>query len=142
MSGRRKSDRRVVPQKPLNKEPGAPGSAEGVEGRRRAKGNPSQRPSHRTQSRARLQEELGRIRQAAKRSSKERFTALWHHVYDVDRLWEAYLALNRKGSPGVDRVTWAQYGEDLEANLTDLSARLRRGAYRAQPVERAYVPKR
>lgn len=142
MNGRRKSDRRIVPRKPPNKGSGAPGSAEGVEGRRRVEGNPSQRPSHRTQSRARLREELRRIRQAARRNKEERFTALWHHVYDVDRLRAAYFALNRKGSPGVDRVTWAQYGEDLEGHLADLSERLRRGAYRAKAVERAYVPKR
>lgn len=142
MNGRRKSDRRVVPRKPPNKGSGAPGSAEEVEGRRRAKGNPSQSTSHRTQGRARLREALGRIRQAAERSRKERFTTLWHHVYDVDRLRQAYYGVNRKGASGVDRVTWAQYGEDLEANLADLSDRLRRGAYRAKPVERAYIPKR
>jgi RNA-directed DNA polymerase len=59
----------------------------------------------------------------------------------VARLREAYLGLKRKAAPGVDRVTWQSYGEELEANLQDLSERLRGGAYRAKPVKRAYIPK-
>ena len=68
-------------------------------------------------------------------------TALWHHVYDIDRLREAYYGLNRDAAPGVDGQTWATYGENLEANLRDLSERLQRGAYHASPVERVYIPK-
>jgi retron-type reverse transcriptase len=84
---------------------------------------------------------LSRIRQAARRDKRQQFTALWHHVYDVRRLEEAYLALNRKGAAGVDQTTWAGYDENLEANLEDLSSRLQRGAYRASPVRRVYIPK-
>ena len=62
-------------------------------------------------------------------------TNLWHHVYDVDRLREAYFALNRKGAAGIDGETWQRYGEDLEANLQSLSERLREGSYRAQSRE-------
>jgi RNA-directed DNA polymerase len=62
------------------------------------------------------------------------FTSLWHHVDNVDRLREAYYSLKRKASAGVDDVTWAGYGNDLEMNLKDLSERLVRGAYRAKPV--------
>jgi group II intron reverse transcriptase/maturase len=69
------------------------------------------------------------------------FTTLWHHVYDVARLREAYLSLKRQAAPGVDGETWQHYGEDLEDNLQDLSDRLRRGAYRAKPVRRVYLPK-
>lgn len=83
-----------------------------------------------------------RIRQAAKRDRKTRFTALWHHVYRVDCLRKAFLSLKRESAAGVDGVTWRQYAEDLEQNLSDLSVRLQRGAYRAKPVKRAYVPKR
>ena len=68
-------------------------------------------------------------------------TALWHHVYDTDRLREAYYGLNRDAAPGVDGQTWAAYGEALEANLRDLADRLQRGAYHASPVERVYIPK-
>ncbi|MFQ5927784.1 MAG: group II intron reverse transcriptase/maturase [Terriglobia bacterium] len=69
------------------------------------------------------------------------FTTLWHHGYNVDRLREAYLSLKRKAAPGVDRVTWKGYGQNLEQNLQDLSDRLKRGAYRAKPVKRSYIPK-
>jgi len=64
-----------------------------------------------------------------------------HHVYDVDRLREAYRRLKRTGAAGVDGVTWTDYGAELEGNLQDLSARLRRGAYRPKPVRRTYIPK-
>jgi RNA-directed DNA polymerase len=69
-----------------------------------------------------------------------RFTALLHHV-DVDRLRVAYFALRPKAAPGVDGVTWADYGLDLEANLRDLHARVHRGAYRAKPSRRVFIPK-
>jgi retron-type reverse transcriptase len=70
-----------------------------------------------------------------------RFTALLHHVYDLNRLRAAYLALKRDAAPGVDGETWRHYGEALEENLRDLSERLKCGAYRAKPVRRAYIPK-
>jgi group II intron reverse transcriptase/maturase len=70
-----------------------------------------------------------------------RFTTLWHHVCNVNRLREEYFALKRDSAPGVDGQTWQQYGKGLEANLQDLSARLHRGAYHAKPVKRAYIPK-
>jgi group II intron reverse transcriptase/maturase len=69
-----------------------------------------------------------------------RFTALLHHV-DVDRLRAAYFALRPKAAPGVDGVTWEDYGRDLEGNLRDLYARVHRGAYRARPSRRVYIPK-
>jgi RNA-directed DNA polymerase len=88
-----------------------------------------------------LQSEWERIRQAASRDKKLRFTTLWHHGYNIDRLREAYLGLKRNAAAGVDGETWRHYGERLEENLEDLSDRLRRGAYRAKPVRRAYIPK-
>lgn len=84
---------------------------------------------------------MERIRQAACRDRKMRFTTLWHHVYAIKNLRKAYCSLKRNAAPGVDGETWRHYGEDLEANLQDLSERLRRGAYRAKPVKRAYIPK-
>ena len=88
-----------------------------------------------------LQSALRRIRQAACRDKELRFTSLWHHVCNVDRLRKAYFKLRRKAAAGVDHVTWRQYGEDLEDNLWNLSERLQRGAYRAKPVRRVYIPK-
>jgi RNA-directed DNA polymerase len=84
---------------------------------------------------------LDRIRQAARRDGRQRFTALLHHVYEVGRLRQAYFALKREAAAGVDGQTWKQYGQELEGNLRDLSDQLRRGAYRARPVRRAYIPK-
>ena len=137
-----KSDDSTVPMKLSNKGGGAPSSAEGAEGRESAKGNLAQQNRVRTQRREDLQHALGRIRQAAKRDKKRRFTSLWHHVYRVDCLRKAFLSLKRASAAGVDNITWRQYAEGLEGRLTDLSARLQRGAYRARPVKRAYVPKR
>jgi len=88
-----------------------------------------------------LQKALERIRQAACRDKRMRFTALWHHVYNIDRLRGAYYSLKRSAAPGVDGETWASYGQNLDENILDLSGRLQRGAYRAKPVKRGYIPK-
>lgn len=134
-----KSDSFVVPGKPPNKA-GQP-AAEGVEGRKLAKGNPAEGNTHRTQSRDRVPSALDRIRQAARKDRKQQFTALLHHVYDVERLRAAYLAIKRDAAAGIDGETWRHYGEALEGNLRDLAERLKRGAYRAKPVRRVYIPK-
>jgi len=82
---------------------------------------------------------LDRVRQKARRDRKERFTALLHHV-EVDRLREAYRALNPRAAAGVDDMTWGDYGHSLEDNLQDLHRRVRGGSYRARPTRRAYIP--
>src|SRR5260370_7047583 len=133
------SDRPVVSKKRPNKA-GRP-AAEGVERRGLVKGNSLQRDMHRTQGRARVKQALERIRRAAEREKGGKLTSLLHHIYSVDTLREAYDRLEREASPGVDGITWRQYGEELETNLQDLSGRLARGAYRASPVQRVYVPK-
>jgi len=134
-----KSDRFVVPVNPpnANEEP----VVEAGEGRRRAKGNTAERHVLRTQGRASTLSALERVRQAARRDRKQRFTALLHHVYQVEPLRAAYFAVKRDAAAGVDGATWQQYGATLDANLQDLAARLKRGAYRAKPVRRAYIPK-
>jgi RNA-directed DNA polymerase len=88
-----------------------------------------------------LQQALDRIRQAARRDKELKFTSLWHHVYDVRRLRQAYQAIKHDASAGVDGQTWQAYGQDLEDNLKDLSDRLAQGTYRAKPVKRVYIPK-
>jgi RNA-directed DNA polymerase len=80
------------------------------------------------------------VRQVAQGDREARFTALLHHV-DVARLRAAYWALNPRAATGVDGVTWRAYGQDLEANLRELHGRVQRGAYRARPSRRAYIPK-
>jgi len=144
MHGDGKSDTGIVPKKPANKGRGAPRPAESVEERPVTKGNRVEQTRRRVQNREvedRLQQALDRIRQAARQDKKMRFTSLWHHVYDVDRLRRSFYAMKRKGAPGVDGVTWQHYEENLEHNLLDLSGRLARGAYRAKPVKRVYIPK-
>jgi group II intron reverse transcriptase/maturase len=88
-----------------------------------------------------LHSALDRVRQVACREKDLKFTSLWHHVYDVDRLREAYLSLKRNAAAGVDGETWQEYGKDLERNLDNLSIRLGHGTYRAKPVKRVYIPK-
>jgi len=128
-----------TPGKPPNKaeEP----AAEAGERRGLAKGNSLGRNTPRTQRRAGVPSALERVRQVARTDRKQRFTALLHHVYDVERLRAAYAGLNPRASAGIDGETWEHYGRALEANLRDLAGRLARGAYRAQPVRRAYIPK-
>ena len=135
-----KSDNRIVPTKAPNK--ARRRAAEGLEGRRLAKQNSPQATTLRTQGRARVHAALGRVRQTARREKGARFTALLHHIYAIDTLRAAFYELERDAAPGVDGETWEHYGEDLEANLAELSNRRRYGAYRAQPVRRVYIPKR
>jgi len=134
-----KSDSRVVPAKRANKA-GEP-VAEPVEERRLTKGNTGQQNASRTQGRDDgASSALDRVRRVAERDKEARFTALLHHV-DVDRLRAAYWAIRPKAAPGVDGVTWGDYGRDLEANLRDLHERVHRGAYRAKPSRRVFIPK-
>src|SRR6266487_4046307 len=83
---------------------------------------------------------LGRVREVARRDKDARFTALLHHV-TLFRLREAYWAISPKAAPGVDGVTWAEYGQDREVNLQDLLGRVQSGRYRATPSRRVYIPK-
>jgi group II intron reverse transcriptase/maturase len=135
-----KSDSRVVPKKVPNK--ARRRAAEGLEGRRLAERNSPQATTHRTQSRARVHAALGRVRQVAEQKKGARFTALLHHIYAIDTLRAAFYDLERDAAPGVDGETWEHYGQDLEANLAELSDRVGRGTYRPQPVRRVYIPKR
>jgi RNA-directed DNA polymerase len=140
MDERGKSDRFVVPEKSPNGV-GQPASEE-MEGRDRAKGNSLIADMCRAQDRASMQSGLERVREAARKDRKQRFTTLLHHVYDAERLRAGYFALKKNAAAGVDGETWQHYGENLEDNLLDLSARLKRGAYRARPVRRGFIPKR
>jgi group II intron reverse transcriptase/maturase len=116
-------------------------AVEGMEGKGLAEGNLRQQNAPRTPSREGAHSALERVRQAARRDRKLRFTALLHHVYNVETLRAAYFSLKREAAPGVDGETWRHYGEGLEEHLQDLSERLKRGAYRAKPVRRVYIPK-
>ena len=138
MDDRGKSDDPVVPAKLPNNAQG--GAAEAVEGRGSPKGNAASETRSGRSAGQSAPSELDRVRQVARKDKDVRFTALLHHV-DVDRLRAAYFALRPKAAPGVDGVTWHEYGQDLEDNLRDLHARVHRGSYRAKPSRRVFIPK-
>jgi group II intron reverse transcriptase/maturase len=112
-----------------------------MEGNGLAKGNLFEQNASRTPSRTDAPSALERVRQAAKEDKQLRFTALLHHIYNPETLRMAYFSLKKEAAPGVDGETWRHYAEELERNLQDLSERLKRGAYRAKPVRRVYIPK-
>jgi RNA-directed DNA polymerase len=138
-NGPKKSDLAKVAGKPTNKA-GIRPAAESAEPRAGTKGNAHQQSTHRTQCRARVSQALERVRQAAQARKKERFTALLHHI-SMDLLRLSFYALKRSAAPGVDGVTWEDYEAALESNLRDLHERVHRGAYRALPSRRKYIPK-
>jgi RNA-directed DNA polymerase len=133
-----KSDPFKVAAKPANNSEGS--QTEPVERREGAEGNAVKHGTRRTPSRGSVFSGLERVRQRAKAEKKERFTALLHHV-DIELLRRAFFWLKRDAAPGVDGRTWRQYAGDLEVNLVDLHARVHRGAYRAQPSRRKFIPK-
>src|SRR4051812_36229929 len=138
MNGAKKSDSLIVPAKPANKA-GHP-AAELVEGSSGTKRNAKLQSTVRTQSREAVSQAQDRIRGAVTRGKEEKITALLHHI-TVDVLRQAFFNLKKRAAPGVDGVTWVDYAADLDRNLTDLHARVHRGAYRALPSRRRYIPK-
>ncbi len=133
-----KSDGPVLPAKPPNK-PGEPG-AEVVEGRGLPEGNTAGETRPGRGAGRGVSSDLDRVRQVARKDRDVRFTALLHHV-SVDRLRDAYRAIRPAAAAGVDGVMWRDYGLDLAENLRDLHARVHRGAYRARPTRRVFIPK-
>jgi len=138
MHDRGKSDSPVVPAKLANKS--ARAAAESVEGRGLPEGNTASSTRPGRSAGLGAPNGLDRVREVARADKDARFTALLHHV-DFNRLRAAYAAIRRSAAPGVDGVTWQSYGQNLEANLQDLHARLHAGRYRAKPSRRSYIPK-
>ena len=135
----RESDGRVVPTKCPNKG-GSLSPAEGMEGRRPTKENTGQTAASQMQSWGNALAGLQRVREAAKREKRLRFTALLHHV-SVALLLNSFYALKREAAAGVDGLTWQEYETDLDKRLEDLHSRVHRGSYRALPSKRAYILK-
>ena len=140
------SHRPIVPEKPANKG-GVPPPAELVEGRGLTKENTEQSLLARTQRRnadgtpfvPRSRGLLG-VRQAAQRDRKLRFTSLLHHI-TPELLRASFFELKKQAAPGVDGETWRDYATDFERRIIDLHGRIHRGAYRAKPSKRTYIPK-
>ena len=133
-----KSDPVVVAVKPTNK--AEPSAAESVEPRTGTKGNADQQSTRRAQDRESVSQALERVRQAARQRKKEKFTSLLHHI-DPAMLRTAFLAIRRDAAPGVDGETWVDYEKDLDRRIDDLHSKIHRGAYRALPSRRSYIPK-
>jgi RNA-directed DNA polymerase len=138
MHGRGKSDLAIVATKPANKAERS--AAEPGEPRAGTKGNAGQQSTGRAQDRESVSQALARIRQTARQRKKERFTTLLHHV-SVDLLRQAFFEIKKDAAPGVDGLTRQDYEAGLESKLKDLHARVQRGAYRALPSRRVYIPK-
>src|SRR6266478_793160 len=132
------SDGRVLPGKHPNKDGNS--SAEGAEGRRPTTENTGQTAASQMQSWGNALDGLQRVREAAKRDKRLRFTALLHHV-SVTLLTDSFYALKREAAPGVDGLTWQEYEKDLDKRLENLHSRVHRGTYQALPSKRAYIPK-
>jgi RNA-directed DNA polymerase len=115
-------------------------AAESAEPRTGTKGNADQQSTRQAQNWESVSQALARIRQAAKQRKKEQFTSLLHHV-SVDLLRLSFFALKKDAAPGVDGLAWRDYETNLEGNLEDLHDRVHRGAYRALPSRRQYIPK-
>jgi RNA-directed DNA polymerase len=111
-----------------------------MERRAETEENAKQQSMRRAQNRESVKQAMDRVRRAARQRKKQRFTTLFHHI-TIDLLWLSFLALKRDAAAGVDGVTWQEYEIDLEQKLADLHARVHRGAYRAQPSRRRYIPK-
>ena len=111
-----------------------------VEPRAGTEGNAAQQSTRRAQYRESVSQALDRIRRVASQRKKEKFTALLQHI-NAEHLEEAFFNLKENAAPGVDGLTWRAYEEDLDSNIADLHLRLRKGAYRALPSRRVYIPK-
>src|SRR5438552_4332622 len=133
-----KSDCAVVPVNQSNRE--AQASAEAGEGRAQTKENIVQSHMRPTQSGQRVSQGLHGVRQAARKRKQERFTALLPHL-NIRLLRDSFYALQRQASPGIDGVKCQEYETGLEDRLVDLHNRVHRGAYRAKPSRRVYIPK-
>lgn len=139
MNAGRESDGCVVPTKCPNKG-GCLSPAEDVEGSQPTKENTGQTTASQMQSWGNALNGLQRVREAAKRDKRLRFTALLHHV-SIALLANSFYALKRQAAPGVDGLTWQEYEKDLDKRLAELHSRVHRGTYRALPSKRAYIRK-
>jgi hypothetical protein len=118
MHGHEKSDSVIVAVKPANKvaQPVAeqsaaePAAVEPVEPRAETKGNASQLNTCRAQHRISVPQTLERIRKVTRERKKERFIALLHHI-GTDMLENAFFELKKDAAPGVDGLTWKNYGQ-------------------------------
>lgn len=87
-----------------------------------------------------METKLRRIAEVAKSKPNERLTSLIHLINE-ETLIQCHKEMKTKKSPGIDEVTKETYNYNLEENVKDLVARMKRQAYRPQPSKRIYIPK-
>lgn len=83
---------------------------------------------------------LAGIAKVARERPQEKFTSL-AHLINEEMLIICHNEMDGKKATGIDAITKQVYGENLEPNLKDLVQRMKRHAYRPQPVRRVYIPK-
>lgn len=88
----------------------------------------------------RLSTKLNRLSEIARQDPKVRFTSL-AHLLDAECLKESYRELNRYATSGIDRVSYAEYGRNLDENIAELVERLKSKRYRAVDIRRVWIPK-
>ena len=138
MSGSRKSDNNIVPEKPANNE--VKTFAEQVEGRALTKGNTMNTAAVRTQGRVAASTGLDGVRKRAQQDKGARFNNLFHHI-TAELLTDSFYGLKKNAAAGVDEVTWRKYKKGLAERIAGLHERVHAGSYRAQPVRRKYIDK-
>ena len=140
------SDRLIVPEKSANNR-SVPLPTESMEGRGRTEESIGPLLRDRTQCRnadgspfVARSRGLPGVRAAAQQDKTLKFTSLLHHL-TPELLRASFLDLKKQAAPGVDEQTWHDYAEDFERRIEDLHGRIHRGAYRAKPSKRTYIPK-
>lgn len=88
-----------------------------------------------------METEFTRIMQRAMQHPNEKFNSLLGKVYSYEGLQGSFRKQSRKKAPGIDGIRKNDYEVEVEKRLTELSAKIRRMAYRPQSVRRTYIPK-
>jgi RNA-directed DNA polymerase len=83
---------------------------------------------------------LSSVSNRAKNDSTFEFLSL-AHLLNVEYLKDCYQNLDRNKAVGVDKVSWQEYGKDLQKNTENLVTRLKRKSYKPLPARRVYIPK-
>ena len=87
-----------------------------------------------------METKLTRIAELAKRRPRMNLQTLIHAL-DEKSLKAAHSALAADRATGIDAVTKEEYDDKLQENIDNLLERMKRQAYKLQPVKRVYIPK-
>ncbi len=88
----------------------------------------------------RLLTKRARIQQRSAEDPDMVFNQLMHHFSEKNlRQW--FHELKGNAATGIDDISKADYGENLDANIKDLHQRLKTMSFRPSPVRQAWIPK-